>query len=118
MALFDALLQRSKALRGLAETVLTRAMRVAAAWISAIDRRGCEAVCRGRHAVQLLVFVTVVILGDVHPAIAQFVVTPPNITCNSDTRLAVPLAGTMWCADSTSNTINGWDGTRWQSATA
>src|SRR4030095_10159061 len=85
--------------------------------IAVLRKRACRETMRSLRFAAAVVSVFVHIL-DTHPATAQFFITPPGTTCNNDTRLASPIAGRMWCADSTTNTINGWDGTYWQSANA
>src|SRR4030095_10880252 len=85
--------------------------------IAVLRKRACRETMRSLRFAAAVVSVFLHI-RDTAPATAQFFITPPGTTCNNDTRLASPIAGRMWCADSTTNTINGWDGTYWQSANA
>jgi hypothetical protein len=61
--------------------------------------------------------VLLAILLLVMPTLAQagFIVSPPGVTCANQTQITAPVAGQDYCFESTSQTINGWNGSAWSS---
>jgi hypothetical protein len=137
MILSDLRQQATRALRRFVETARSQSISsLESLAVEALDRREAEwgkrdqgaqliafwhvgARTKGIRALRFAVFAVVFVHGfNSQPATGQVFITPPGTTCNGDTRLTSPVAGRMWCADSTTNTINGWNGAYWQSTAA
>lgn len=56
---------------------------------------------------------SLLLLVGVVPVAAMIVVTPPGVTCGTDTRLTTPVQGQDFCFESTTNSLNVWDGAAW-----
>src|SRR5262245_42211125 len=46
---------------------------------------------------------------------AGFIVSPPGVTCASQTQITAPVSGQDYCFEATTQTINGWNGSAWSS---